>query len=144
MTYTDTIELLKECDSGTKMAVATFDEVLEHVSDSKLRDLLCESKKHHEKLGNDVHELLNKHHSDGMEPTPMAKGMSWLKTNVMLNMNENDATIADLVTDGCNMGVKSLHKYLNHYQGADQPSRNLCKRLASIEAKLSEDLRAYL
>ena len=30
----DTINLLKECDSGTKMAVASIDEVLERIQDS--------------------------------------------------------------------------------------------------------------
>lgn len=144
MAETDTIELLKECDSGTKMAVATFDEVLERISNSKLKDLLCESKKHHEKLGNEIHSLLNKLHSEEQDPTPMAKGMSWIKTNIMMTMNESDATVADLITDGCNMGVKSLHKYLNHYKGASNPAKDICKRLVSIEAKLSEDLRIYL
>ena len=36
--------------------------------------------------------------------------MSWMKTNMKLAMDTSDAAIADLMTDGCNMGVKSLHK----------------------------------
>lgn len=42
------------------------------------------------------------------------------KTNVKLVMNESDQTIADLMTDGCNMGVKSLNKYLNQYKAANE------------------------
>ena len=28
----------------------------------------------------------------------------------------SDKPIAELITDGCNMGVKSLNQYLNQYQ----------------------------
>ena len=74
----------------------------------------------------------------------MAKGMSWMKTNVKLVMNESDHTIADLMTDGCNMGVKSLHKYLNQYRAADEKSKDITKRLINIEEKLTLDIREFL
>jgi len=144
MESNDTVELLKECDAGSKMAVASIDEVLDKLSNAKLKELLTESREHHEKLGNELHSLLVRHGSEQKEPSPVAKGMSWLKTNVMLNMKECDSTVADLITDGCNMGVKSLYKYLNQYKAADETSRDICKRLVSIETQLCEDLRAYL
>ena len=141
----DTISLLKECDSGTKMAVTSIDEVLGKVQDTDMKSVLTESKKHHEKLGNEIHSLLIEHNSEEKEPNPMAKGMSWLKTNMKVGMNENsDAAVADVITDGCNMGVKSLHKYLNQYQSADKTSKDICKRLVSIEEELCKDLKDYM
>jgi len=140
----DTINLLKECDAGTKMAVSSIDEVLESTRDNTMKDLLTESKEHHEKLGNEVHSLLLEYHSEEKEPSVMAKGMSWLKTNMKMGMNEDDATIADLITDGCNMGVKSLYRYLNQYPAANQTVQNICRRLASIEEKLCKNLQPYL
>ena len=141
----DTISLLKECDSGTKMAVTSIDEVLGKVQDTDMKSVLTESKKHHEKLGNEIHSLLIEHISEEKEPNPMAKGMSWLKTNMKVGMNENsDAAVADVITDGCNMGVKSLHKYLNQYQSADKTSKDICKRHVSIEEELCKDLKDYL
>ena len=50
----------------------------------------------------------------------MAKGMSWFKTNIKISADSSDNTIADLNTDGCNMGDKTLHKYLNKYKAADE------------------------
>lgn len=142
----DTIKLLKECDAGSKMAVTSIDDVLDDVKNEKMRKLLMESKDHHEKLGNEIHMQLNKNCADGKEPNLMAKGMSWMKTNVKLGMGteDTDKTIADLMTDGCNMGVKSLNKYLNQYEAADETSRKLCMRLIKIEEKLCEDLEDYL
>ena len=72
-------------------------------------------------------------HDDGKNPNPMAKGMSWMKTNVKLMANESDSTIADLMTDGCNMGVKSLHRYLNQYKAADEKCKDITKRLINLE-----------
>ena len=74
----------------------------------------------------------------------MAKGMSWVKTNMKLAMNESDNTIADLMTDGCNMGVKSLGRYLNQYKAASEQAKDVAKRLIALEDQLSVELRAYL
>lgn len=140
----DTINLLKECNSGTKMAVDSIDEILDKVKATELRDVLNSSRIQHEKLGNELHSLLLEHNSEEKEPAVMAKGMSWLKTNLKMAMDESDATIASLITDGCNMGVKSLHMYLNKYPGADSTSQDICKRLISIENKLCKEMRPYL
>ena len=144
MEHTDSVKLLKECDAGSKMAVASIDDVLEKVTDSELKSLLQESKEHHEKLGNEIHSILNERGKSEKDPNPVAKGMSWMKTNMKMGMDNSDATVADLITDGCNMGVKSLHKYLNKYQAADDTSKDICSRLVSIEETLCKDLRKYL
>lgn len=144
MGNSDTVKLLQECDAGTKMAVTSIDEVLEKVSDYDMKQLLQESKDHHEKLGNEIHALLNKHGSEEKDPPVMAKGMSWMKTNMKLGMDNSDAAVADLITDGCNMGVKSLNKYLNQYKSADNKSRELSTKLISIEQQLCKDLKKYL
>ena len=144
MESSDTIYLLRECDAGSKMAVSTIDEVMEKIGDTSMKQLLRESREHHEKLGNEIHSQLIEHHSEEKDPNPMAKSMSWMKTNMKIGMDNSDATIADLVTDGCNMGVKSLHKYLNQYKAADETSKGLCKNLISIEEELCKDLQKYL
>lgn len=140
----DTIHLLKECDAGSKMGTSGIDEVLEMVQHTELRNVLTESREHHEKLGNEIHSLLIEYNSEEKDPNPMAKGMSWLKTNMKISMDASDNTIADLITDGCDMGAKSLYKYLNQYPNANEKSRNICKRLIAIEEKLRDDLRKYL
>lgn len=140
----DTIHLLKECDAGSKMAVTSIDEVLEYTHSADLKQLLSKSKEHHETLGNEIHSLLIDYSSEEKDPTPMAKGMSWLKTNMKLNMDNSDATIADLITDGCNMGIKSLHRYMNQYPCADKKVQNICEKLIKIEEELLRDLKGYL
>ncbi len=140
----DTIKLLKECDAGSKMGVSSIDDVLDYVESKELLELLKETKKHHEKLGNDLHSMLNEHQAEEKEPSMIAKGMSKMKTNVKIGMDHSDETIADLIVDGCDMGIKSLQRYLNKYPAADKSAKDICNRLISIEDELRKKLYAYL
>ncbi len=140
----DTIKLLRECNSGVKMGVISLDDVLGYVRDENLEKRLSECKQEHESLGDETHDLLNEYHDTGKEPNPMAKSMSWVKTKVQLAMSDSDKTIADLITDGCNMGVKSLSRYLNQYKAASEKAKDIAKRLITIEESLVVDLREYL
>lgn len=140
----DTIRLLRECDAGVKMGVASIDDVLPYVHAERLKQRLVQCKEEHEKLNTELQEMLDRYHDEGKDPNPIAKSMSWMKTNMKLVMNESDHTIADLMTDGCNMGVKSLNKYLNEYEAADERSKDITKRLINLEEKLAIDIRDFL
>ena len=140
----DTIRLLRECDAGVKMGVDSISDVLGHVSDGGLEQKLTHCKKEHEKLETEIQSLLGKYQDQGKNPNPMAKGMSRMKTNVKLGMKDTDATVADLMIDGCNMGVKSLNRYLNQYKAADEVSKDIAKRLIHLEEQLAVDIRQYL
>lgn len=144
MINNDTIELLKECNAGIKMGVNSIDDVLDKVQDEKLKKILINSKEEHQKLGSETHSLLNECDESGKEPNIMAQGMSWLKTNVMLAMEHTDKTVADLITDGCDMGTKSLNKYLNQYESASEDAKKIAKRLIKIEDNLAAEMRCYL
>ena len=140
----DTIRLLRECDAGIKMGVDSIGDVLGHVKDETFRKILTDCKVEHEKLKQDLELQLQRFHDDGKAPNAIAKGMSWMKTNMKLAMEDTDATIACLMTDGCNMGVKSLNQYLNQYKAADETSKDIAKRLIRLEDQLTKDIRKYL
>ncbi len=140
----NTTALLKECDAGIKMGVASINEVLEYVSQDELLRILRDGKEKHEVLRSDLEKLLAQHGGEGKEPNAMAKSMSWVKTNVKLMLNESDRTIADLMTDGCNMGVKGLSRYLNEYSDADKEARDIARRLIDLESSMAVDMRPFL
>ena len=96
MVEQDTVKLLRECDAGIKMGISAIDEVMEYVTDRKLKDILIDSKGENEKLQNDLLKALADCGDDGKEPNPVAKGMSWLKTNVKLKADGSDSMIAEL------------------------------------------------
>ena len=140
----DTVRLLRECDAGIKMGVKSISDVLDRVQSEELVKLLNACKDEHDKLDKELQELLGRYEDEGKDPNFMAEKMAKIKTEVKLQMNETDSTVADLMTDGCNMGVKSLNKYLNQYAAADEKSKDITKRLINLEAQLAIDLRKFL
>ncbi len=142
--HQDTIKLLKECNAGVKMGIDSIAEILDHVQDDNLKQILNSCREEHQKIDSEVHQLLNRYDESGKEPNAVAKGMSWLKTNMKMSMNESDNTIADLITDGCNMGVKSLNRYLNEYQAADEQAKDIAKKLIYLEQQMVVDISPYL
>ena len=144
MVNPDTVKLLKECNAGIKMGVNSINEVFDNVENDELRKILNDSRDEHQRLGSETHKLLNDYDDEGKETNPMARSMSWLKTNIMLSLDERDSTVADLITDGCNMGVKSLNKYLNKYPAAEEEVKDIAKKLISMEEDLANNMRKYL
>ena len=140
----DTIKLLRECDAGIRMGIDSIADVLPHVKSEKLYKTLGDCKEEHEALRREVDSQLSRFRDEGKSPNPIAKGMSWMKTTMKLGMEESDATVAELMTDGCNMGVKSLNRYLNQYEAADEVSKDITKRLIHLEQKLTKDIQGYL
>lgn len=59
-------------------------------------------------------------------------------------MDDSDATIAELMTDGCDMGIKSLSRCLNQYEAADDKAKAITKKLINLENDLCSGLREYL
>ncbi len=140
----DTVRLLRECDAGAKMGVDAFADVMDRVKSPELKSLLSDSKQEHETLGREITEQLHRFEDQGKDPPAIASAMSWLKTQTELMMDPADHTIADLMTDGCDMGVKSLSKYLNKYEAADEKSKDCAKKLIAMEANLAQSLRPFL
>ena len=144
MVNNDTIELLRECNVGIKMGVTCIEEVIDNVENEDFRHLLHASMEEHKRLGSETHELLNEYDESGKEPSSMAKAMTWMKSNLMISMNDTDNTVAGLVTEGCNMGVKTLNKYLNQYEAAEEKAKDIAKKLINMEERLVVNIRQYL
>lgn len=140
----DSIKLLRECNAGIKMGISSLDDVMDKVENESLKKILSDSREIHTRLNQETKQYLERYNDEGKEPAPMAKAMSKMKTEMKTMGEDNDPNIADLITDGCNMGIKSLHRYLNQYPAAEEEIRNLAKRTIETEEALRAELRSYL
>ena len=140
----DTLYLLRECSAGIRMAVASIDDVLPYLNDGEMMQVLKESKTEHKDLEKDIDNTLHRLNCDGKEPNIMAKGMSKIKTNAEMAFKPTAAQAASLITDGCGMGIKSIHKYMNQYPAASNEVMSLANRISDLEAKLEEQMKPFL
>ena len=141
---TDTINLLLECNAGIKMGEDAIKQVLPHAKSHDLKHTLEVCKNTHAALGDETHAMLLSHGANAKETHPVARAMSSMKICANMMAKESDSRIAHLMTDGCDMGIKSLSKYLNKYKNADERAKNIAKRLIASEEYLETKMRDYL
>lgn len=144
MATKETIAILKECDAGVKMALASLDDVWEHVRSSELRAILNTTRAQHQMVSREVQSLLQEYGGSEKDPNPVARKMSAMMADVKLGLDKSDASAARLLLEGCDMGIQSLHHYLNRYRGAEVPARAACRTLVAIEEQLGRDVRNFL
>lgn len=140
----DTIKLLRECDAGVKMGAAAIKDVLGDVKNPELKSTLDRGMDEHRQIAHELQRVLANYNDKGKDPDPIAKEMAHLKTGFRMKMNKSDTTVADLITDGCNMGIKSLNRYINQYKAADERSKDLAMRIVGAEEHLAFDIRKFL
>ena len=141
---TDTIKLLREYNAGIKMGEDAIKQVLPHVTSNELKQTLQICKNTHASLGDETHALLVKHNAETKDPHPIIRTMSHMKISAMMMAKDSDSCIANLMTDGCDMGIKSLTKYLNKYQNANNEAKSIAKRLIASEEYLESKMRIFL
>ncbi len=140
----DTTYLLRECNSGCKMASGAMEQVMPHVRDQKLSDLLHKYNEKHLDIGASCHELLTEDGDNGKDPHPLTRAMSWMSTEMKLNISDDNSTVAGLLMDGCSMGIKSLSRYLNQYPEASGESRELTRKLIHLEEDFMMQLKSFV
>lgn len=144
MANEDTIQLLKEVDAGVKMAVKSFDEVMDRIKSLQFREQLEESRAKHKEIEEKIESRLSEYGEEDKEPSKMATAMAWMKINFKYATDPTDNEIASLMIDGCNMGIQSISRYLNKYEGADDEVKKMVDDVVKLEQKLMDELRFYL
>lgn len=141
----DSVELLKECDAGLEMAISSLEQVKEEARSDNFTNMLDKYYHNHIKIQKDIDQKLVEYHSDGKKANPFAETMSTMKTNFKLaTTSHTDQEIADLMMDGCNMGIKSVSKYMNQYANASEEIVQLANDIIVLEQNFSNELRQYL
>ena len=139
-----TTHLLQECNSGAKMAINSTEQILKYVKSDRLKKHIEESKEAHQKLLAETQKLLAESGEDGKEPGMIASAFSWATTELKLAFENEDKKVAEIMMDGCNMGVQSLSKYMNEYTEASKESVDLCRRLIKEEEHFAKVLKEFL
>lgn len=140
----DSVELLKECDAGLEMAISSLEQVKPEANADNFANMLDKYYNNHIKIQKDIDKKLVEYDANGKKANPIAEAMSSMKTSFKLATNHTDEEIADLMIDGCNMGIKSVSKYMNQYSNANEDIMQLANDIIVLEQNFSNELRQYL
>ncbi len=139
-----TIRLLQECSQGCKMGIKSLNQIVEYISDSKLRQIVDQYKAEHRKIEAEADRLLLWHGQDSKPPEKIASAMSWFTTEMKMMMQDDDKQAAKIMMDGCNMGIQTICGFINQYGGASQSSVGLAKDIVKMEEQFRDELKAFV
>ena len=129
---TSTYEILKECNSGCRMALNSIEQLAVYLKSQELQDLFCKYKEDYEKM--EEEKLSEK----------AAETFAWISAEVKMMLNDDSSKIAEMMIDGANMGIKSITEKLNRYPEAEKESISLAKKFEKTCEKLIQDMKKYL
>lgn len=138
------IKLLKECNLGSKMAVNSIRRVYDSAKSDKLKKALDDTLSAHEALGDRLHELLEEAGLEPKEPNFMEQSSVVMSIGMKMMVDPSDKKIAEIMTDGCDMGIKKVQGYINELGGEDKRVIQTAEKLIKNEENFRENLRAFL
>lgn len=140
----DSKSLLREIHLGIQMGEYTFDQLLDKIEDEEMKSLVKLAQNEHKKLKHEAGGLIKAYDTYKSSPDVMAKAMLWFHSNMKMMSDDSDRKAADLITNGCNTGVKNLNRYINMYPKADPAVLDTAGKLISVEEELEKNMRQFL
>lgn len=140
----DSVKLLKECNSGCKMAMNSIDQIQEYVEDENLQKDLDHYKDLHAELKVKSEKMLAEAGEEGEKPTMMASAFSWLTTEVKMGLKKDDTQVAKIMMNGCNMGIQSIGENRSKFSEASKEAADLAGDLIHLEEDFSKSMAKYL
>lgn len=140
----DTARLLKESCRGCKYATESITIASDYAKDRKIKNLLDSYNSTHQhikqKMQKEIHEAGLKEASHPSMPALMTK----LHMNVSLSINPSSEKIADLMINGCSMGMKSISRLKNKHPHASAEAKALADELIRTEQDMIADMLPFL
>lgn len=140
----DSIQLLKEVDSGCLMAINSLHQMEEYEMPKEQNAMITRYIAKHDELQKEASRMLHDNHETDKQPGMMASAMSWLTTEMKLMLHENTREISKIMMNGCNMGIQSIREQMSKYKGAEEDAIKLANKLIKLEEDMFSDAKEFI
>ena len=140
----DTVKLIRECDSGCKIACDNISQMYGSLKDPAIKGVLENYYGKHVSFSEQGGKMLLEKGKAQKYPSMMTKLMGTVTNGVKLTISKTPSTVSKLTIDGCAMGIKSVGQYLNKYTEASEESRNLASNIITTERQFMDEMIKYL
>lgn len=140
----DTRKLLEECTSGCTTAMESMEQVEADVKSEGLKHIISNYKDKHKAIKKGAAILLHDAGNEEKYPGVMASSFTWATTEMKLLIKGDDQQIAKLMMDGCNMGIQSICKCQNQYEGAAAEAKDIARQLVRTEEDFMKELKGFV
>ena len=140
----DTASLLREVCQGCKYAIESIEIARKYATDERVASVLRASGESHKKIQRAASQGLKKEGVKEISHPAIGALMTKAQMNITLMLSSKPKSIAGVIIDGCNMGIKTVSKYKNRYPKASEECRGLADGLILAERELSSGMLKFL
>ena len=140
----DDIEILKEIQRNTQMAMTAIDMILDKTSDDEFTVKLSRQSIGYAKIHNDAVEQLVEEQSGTYRSNQIADMMLRGSLHMGTILNISTSHLAEMMIQGSNRGLTSMYKTVKHNALAQERSVELAQELMDFEEKSIEMMKEYL
>lgn len=140
----DSVSLLQEVCTGCKYAVSSFGTALDYVKDDDMKRVIKKYDREHQELEKRCQAALKREGAKEKHAKILPEMMPRIGINMRLSMNDSRSHVAELMINGCNMGMKTIAKERNRNKHAAPECVDLANEVISIERSMMADMLKYL
>jgi len=137
-------KLLESIVENARMGADACDQLLKKCKDAQMRKELMLERDQFNAAGRDAEERL---FAMGVHPHPkgpMARMSMWMGMEMNTMMDKSASHIADMLIQGCTMGVVEMTKARNSLPDADAQAQGIASALVTSQQEAIERLKAFL
>ena len=140
----DSIQLLKEIDSGCFMAINSLHQMEEYDMPTDQHDMLTKYVEQHDAIQKEASTLLHRNDETDKQPGMMASAMSWLTTEIKMMLHDDSTQIAKIMMNGCNMGIQTIREHMTQYKDAATEVMKLAEKLIKVEENMFKEAETFI
>ena len=138
------INVLDELHKGCCMGIDAISFVLNKVDGKEFKELLEKQQEKYEDIAKKIEDLYeNYSEKEPHETTTMNKAMTWYGVQMNTINDKSTSKLAELLTQGTNMGIIEGRKLLNH-KNVDKKVESLVKKYVNMQEDCIEKLKEFL
>ena len=137
----DNQRLLRESAMGLRCACESIAIAKKYARDKKMRDTLSKYLTEHRSLYERARTLLGQSYPKG---TAMPLLMTKVHTGISLSLRNDSPRVADLMLNGCNMGMKSVASAKNKNPAATAEAITVANEIIRTEEAMHREMLKFV
>ena len=132
----DTEQLLRETNYGAKLALMNMKHIMDEAEEGELMKVIVHAIEEHEKVEQKTANAMNEHGYEEKAVSAMMHAFSDVTTELKMLWRDDSAKIAEMLVDGCNMGIKNISQTMNQCENASKEAKALISEIVILPSKI--------
>ncbi len=137
-------KLLQSIYQTATMFLSSSDSLMPKIKDQKLRDTLSLENEGIDNIADKAVRGLRAIKASPRQPALFTRAAAWMGIQFNAMVNSDNRRIAEMMMEGCTMGIYGCIEHIYDYQKANKDNKALCQDLMLLLEKYSDSMKYFL